>query len=551
MYKILCDGQPLHYPAYGEYTVGSPSLTLETSKAGSLSFTIYPTHPNFNNIQKMKSIITVSENDTVIFRGRVFSDEANFYKVKKVEVEGCLAYFNDSIVREYEFTGSVLEYITFLINQHNEQVAEFQRFKLGAVTVEDENEYIVRSNSTLPKTWDEIDNKLIKLLGGYLVVRYEADGNYIDYLKDLTYTNTQPIKFGENLLDLSDKYDASNTYSAMIPRGAEVEDDGAKSITTITGLPNEDITDDIVKQDDMIYSKNAVNKYGWIFAPIAESTWSDVTQPGNLLTKAIAKLTGTGQLLTNIFQINAVNLNYSDSEIASFRVSQNVIVKSAPHGINDTLPLTKLVIDISNPQNTKITVGKTALTLTDGSIQTEKNTADRITSAEKDIENNRNNVTNLESEVLTQRTELINDCQQIIFTALEEYVKTGDYEAYKESVTAQLEILADKISLNFNSTTEQITTVNGELQAVIENLTKHFDFSVDGLTIKAGENTMQLLIDNDVVSFTKNGQQFGWWDGVDFHTGNIIIDVNERAQFGNFAFVPRSDGSLSFLKLGG
>ena len=74
---------------------------------------------------------------------------------------------------------------------------------------------------------------------------------------------------------------------------------------------------------------------------------------------------------------------------------------------------------------------------------------------------------------------------------------------------------------------------------------------MDGLAIKAGEGTMSLRIDNDLIIFEKNGQQFGHWDGVDFHTGNIVIEVTERAQFGNFAFVPRSNGSLSFLKVGG
>ena len=62
---------------------------------------------------------------------------------------------------------------------------------------------------------------------------------------------------------------------------------------------------------------------------------------------------------------------------------------------------------------------------------------------------------------------------------------------------------------------------------------------------------MNLSLDNDLIIFKKNGQQFGWWDGVDFHTGNIVIDVTERAQFGNFAFVPRSNGSLSFMKVRG
>ena len=44
---------------------------------------------------------------------------------------------------------------------------------------------------------------------------------------------------------------------------------------------------------------------------------------------------------------------------------------------------------------------------------------------------------------------------------------------------------------------------------------------------------------------------FGSWDGNDFYTGNIVVRVTERAQFGNLAFVPNEDGSLSFLKVGG
>lgn len=69
------------------------------------------------------------------------------------------------------------------------------------------------------------------------------------------------------------------------------------------------------------------------------------------------------------------------------------------------------------------------------------------------------------------------------------------------------------------------------------------------IVIGAGKNSMSLLLKNDCISFEKDGNQFGWWDGVNFHTGNIVVDVTERAQFGNFAMVPRSDGSLSFLKV--
>ena len=111
--------------------------------------------------------------------------------------------------------------------------------------------------------------------------------------------------------------------------------------------------------------------------------------------------------------------------------------------------------------------------------------------------------------------------------------------------------MAEEISLQFSETISHLQNVDGDLQKTVQNLVKHFDFGLDGLSIKAGPNSMTLTLDNDLILFKKNGQQFGWWDGVDFHTGNIVINVNERAQFGNFAFVPRSNNSLSFLKVGG
>lgn len=160
-------------------------------------------------------------------------------------------------------------------------------------------------------------------------------------------------------------------------------------------------------------------------------------------------------------------------------------------------------------------------------------------------------VSELRNEFKEQVTSLTRDTERIVMAALESYVETSDYEEFKQTVESELVVMADKISLNFESATEQISNVNGDLQSVKEDLQKHFDFSVDGLTITAGENSMNLVLDNDVIRFEKNGQQFGWWDGVNFHTGSIVVDLNERAQFGNFAFIPRSNGSLDFLKVGG
>jgi hypothetical protein len=108
--------------------------------------------------------------------------------------------------------------------------------------------------------------------------------------------------------------------------------------------------------------------------------------------------------------------------------------------------------------------------------------------------------------------------------------------------TTELSQRADGLDLTISGVDEKVDGIKSDIY-------KHFSFSEDGLVISAGENQMSIRIDNDLIIFEKNGVFFGWWDGIDFHTGNIAIDVTERAQFGNFAFVPRSDGSLSFLKV--
>lgn len=167
----------------------------------------------------------------------------------------------------------------------------------------------------------------------------------------------------------------------------------------------------------------------------------------------------------------------------------------------------------------------------------------------------RQNVDRVESEMRSemeqQLTSITRDSERIIMAALESYVETADYDSFRQTVDSELTVMAEKISMNFESTTTQVTDINGDLQTVVEILQKHFDFSANGLTIKAGENEVKLVLDNGIVYFELNGQRKTTLDPDSLKTGNIYVDLNERAQFGNFAFVPRSNGSLDFLKVGG
>lgn len=163
-----------------------------------------------------------------------------------------------------------------------------------------------------------------------------------------------------------------------------------------------------------------------------------------------------------------------------------------------------------------------------------------------------NAISGIRDSMTIQKAEIISDCKSIILSALETYVESGEYDEFKQTVSSQLELLADRITMTFSTVSQQVTDVDGDMQTKFNELYKYITFSGENaITIGSSDSSIKLILDNDQILFTKDDATFGSWDGNNFHTGNIVVDVNERAQFGNFAFLPNSDGSLSFVKVGG
>lgn len=590
MYQIYCDDFPLYDPDFADLKLLSAKCTLEANTVCGGTLIISPTNPNISVIQPLKSVFKIKQGNHTLFKGRMTNNDRDFHKSLTVDLEGVLACANDTIIPPFNLLGNTIEWETFtetytgdnivafflgwILDRHNENVEDWQKLNLGTVTVTDPNNTLVRSMDDYAHTWEVLKTRLFEsTLGGYLYVRYEDDGNYVDYVDEFEFTNTQRITVGKNILDIETNSNAESTYSAILPRGAEVTvEDGndyegefveIKGTTTerltletkeggVT-LADGDLTDDLVKRGKYIYSKSAVAQFGWICVPLSESENKDITKVENLKEWAMEYLAGKASKFSNTIKIKAIDLRFSDEEIASIRAYRNIIVDAPTHGIDGVLyPLAKLAIDLLNPQNTVIDMGETVRSFV--SINRQQATANQVQIKEVKHEVQivkENIVETVKEQSRTQSTELIQETNAIILSALEAYVETSNLEEYKETVSAQLSVLADNIAMEFNTVTERFNRVDGDLQAEITERTKYITFSEDGITIGAGENAMQIQIDNDMISFKKNGVQFGLWDGVNFQTGNIVVNVNERAQFGNFAFVPRSDGSIMFLKVGG
>lgn len=375
MYQLKYKNYILYDPRLADekIIVRDPSVKLAVNKVGEMTFTLNADHPYLSNLRLMSGLVELLDGTFPIYRGRITSDIKDFYGAHKIETEGIMAVLNDSIIPPFNFpedftedasykaaaaSGNVVEFFfRWILSQHNAQVTAEQQIKPGVITVSDPNNYITRSSEEYATAASTISDKLIKsALGGYLLIRYEDDGNYLDYYAALPLTNTQSVEFAENLLDLSSETDGTNIYTAILPEG--------KDGLTIEALPDGDLTDDLVKSGLTIYSKSGMATYGRITRHIK---WDDVTVAANLRTKAKAALADNGLSMPETITCKAVDLGWQDG-IQHFRVGRMTALFGTPHGYSASYPLMELAPDILDPGNTQITLGATRRTFTGSQI---------------------------------------------------------------------------------------------------------------------------------------------------------------------------------------
>lgn len=512
MYQLKYQNYILYDPRLADekLIVRDPSVKLAVSKAGEMSFTVDADHPYLSNLRRMSGLVELLDGTFPIYRGRITSDIKDFYGAHKIATEGIMAALNDSIIPPFNFpedfendtaykaaaaSGNVVDFFfRWILGQHNSQVSAEQQIRPGVCTVTDPNNYITRSSKEYATAMSTISDKLIKsALGGYLLIRYEDDGNYLDYYAALPLTNTQSVEFAENLLDLSSETDGTNIYTAILPEG--------KDGLTIEALSDGDLTDDLVKSGLTIYSKSGVATYGRITRHVK---WDDVTIADNLQTKAKAALADNGLSMPETITCTAVDLGWQDG-IQHFRVGRMTALFSTPHGYSASYPLMELAPDILDPGNTQITLGATQQTYTGAQIDAKRETDKRIESTRQEISER---VDESSSQVIQATHQQITDLQQnvnsIILSALENYVETGDFDSYKEEVSTKLSVLTDQLSIDITKVTERIDKVDGDLQSKYSEITKAFRFTSDGLIIGETGNEILLRLDNDVLQFVRN-----------------------------------------------
>lgn len=379
MYKIFADDTLIYDSTVEDYKIGKGSGALETNKAGSFTFSVYPEHFFYDRFVKKKTVIKVTKSDRILFRGRVLDDRDDIWKRREIVCEGELNFLQDSLIRPYTFNGTPEEAFRKFVTEHNAQVDEFKRFKVGQVTVYDPNDYIARSNSNYENALKNLTSRLLEdSLGGYLHITHGEDGTdpvpTLHYLADFTEISSQSIEFGSNLKDFLKKGTGQAIATAIIPLGARLND--GNSETDDLRLTISDVNDGL----DYVYDEAAVAKHGWIFDTVI---YDDVTLPNNLKARGLAEL--AKRIKENItLELTAVDLHLLNRSIESFRHDTYVRVISPPHNFAETLLCHRQTFNLLKPDNDTVTLGTSYSRFT-GTVTKAASAASAVIDVKKDV----------------------------------------------------------------------------------------------------------------------------------------------------------------------
>lgn len=364
-YRLLYGSETLHDPAEGVFALDCvcvPSLV----KPGSLKFSLPPTHPMLGRIELLqkRDETVLLDGDDEVFRGRAMRKSVAFDLTETYECEGNLAYLNDVQLRPYDLADAGMPktpsaYFNWMIASYNERVDARYRVHVGVNEADRIQGTIYRSSSNLVSVRQELKDKMLDSLGGYVRMRYDGGLWYVDYLADAGEESAQRVEFGVNLTDYMRESSAYERFTAVVPFG----DDGEGGHVYIASLPDGEAFDGIRKEADRLVDERAAEEYG-IVERVLEC---EAALPANVLANGVDFLRGNA--LGDTLVIKAVDRHLVDAGVDRIREGDYLRVVSDPHGVDAYFPCLERTLHVSDPGQDDYTLGTPASALTSAQAQ--------------------------------------------------------------------------------------------------------------------------------------------------------------------------------------
>lgn len=137
--------------------------------------------------------------------------------------------------------------------------------------------------------------------------------------------------------------------------------------------------------------------------------------------------------------------------------------------------------------------------------------------------------------------------QEITAKVAESYALKEDAEALVSEVGAELTLTKESFGIEFSTFRADIESVVSNTDAEFEEIRKFIRF-VDGkILLGAVGNELELQIANDRINFLQDGAEVAYFTNRKLYVTDA--QILHSLQLGNFVWMPRANGNLSFKKV--
>lgn len=353
-YLVGSTSYSVYSPFESDRRIISGTYHRETNTIGSLTFSVLYTHPVYDMFKEYKGVIRLYWGTALIYKFRIIKLRRDFCNTLTVQCEGLLGYLNDSIVKPYIFNEThwlypvvdpgahvctAVEFLRELIALHNIQVTDAQQFTFVDETNGAFDGILFTTEQTAySKTWDELQSKIIKNIGGYIQIRHMSAENRLVFKAALTDSNSQIVRFRQNLKDLEIETSSKKFVTAIYPISTYTDSNGARHTLKLTGT-------------EYIEKPLLTPIYGRIIECVQYEGINTEAKLREIAQRDLNSYVNRGKPI----KVSATDMSALDSSVPPLEVDRLTRIISEVNNVDVTVMLNAFDVDILDPRNSTYT----------------------------------------------------------------------------------------------------------------------------------------------------------------------------------------------------
>ena len=438
-------------------------------------------------IQPLATHITAYQGNVEVFSGRVISADWDLYNTMTVQCIGDMGDLADSQIAPFSHTGTAAEFLSAVISKHNALVDASRAFTVGTVNVTGETGERAVEDYTDALTL--ITTYCSGAYGGYIRVR---PGRVIDWMEDFG-DNSQTIRFGENILDLSRQIDAADVATVLIALGPEPET-GSRTVVTAQNAAG-------------------VAKWGKIYRVEEFESDAGLQAAAQARVDVLATLPESAEL-------TALDLSVVDVSIPALTLGAWTNFYSPANGIQGSYLLYKRTLHMTAPANDTVSFGPVQQTITGTSL------ADK---AEAKADND------------ALKEEVTSETQEMISSAMEG--QDGKFSEINQTI--------DQIELRVGNAEGDISSLTVQADRIVSQV-KDAEDNISELTIQANQISSRVSDNEDNISTVEQtADKINWVVQSGTSASNFTLTSHMAELVSDEVHIVTDDLQISSISYGG